>query len=241
MKKFLSCLVLASLVFISKAQNLSLNYGGNDLANGDTVTVYAEGETELVAEGVYGWAIQFQPTINNNSTRPVTAKITVDKLNETSSYVGSICAGQCLEGNESTPFSIAAEGSYTNAYIDFVVPEQAADGLFKVNVFEVDDPTNLTSIYVIVKRPLASIATINQPTLLLYPNPATTSVAVSFANANGATLSICDMKGTQVRTAQLSGNEGSTIVSLEGLATGVYFCIITTAEGNVKTQKLVVK
>ena len=64
---------------------------------------------------------------------------------------------------------------------------------------------------------------------------------VEYINANGATLSICDMKGTQVRTAQLSGNEGSTIVSLEGLATGVYFCIITTAEGNVKTQKLAVR
>ena len=241
MKKFLSCLVLASLVFVSKAQTLSLNYGGNDLANGDTVTVYAEGETELVAEGVYGWGVQFKPTINNSGSRPVTAKITVDKLNETSTYVGSICAGQCLEGNESTPFSISAEGSYTNAYIDFIVPEQAADGLFKVNVFEVTEPTNMTEIFVIVKRPTASIATLNQPSLRLYPNPATTSVAVSFANANGATLSICDMKGTQVRTAQLSGNEGSTIVSLDGLTTGVYFCVITTAEGNVKTQKLVVR
>ncbi len=242
MKKFLICTFLVSFVCFANAQTLSFSYNGSAVGESDTLTVVASGETELVAEGVYGWSIQFRPHLHNNSVRNVTVKVHVDKLSETATYCSSVCAGMCLEGSESAAFEIEGQGVYTNAYVDFVVPEGAEDGLFKVNLSEVDNPENTAAVYVIIKRPQVSISSVdNANAFKMYPNPATSSVSIDLGTSADATVAIYDLQGRQVRSAKTDKGQSAITIPLNDLPSGVYSCGVSIDGEMPVMKKLVVK
>ncbi|MBO7287050.1 MAG: T9SS type A sorting domain-containing protein, partial [Bacteroidales bacterium] len=80
----------------------------------------------------------------------------------------------------------------------------------------------------------------NENDIMIYPNPATTNVEVSYTLPEGktnATLVMTNTLGVNVMTAQLDGNNKTTL-SLEELPSGIYFYTIRCGE-DVKTGKLV--
>lgn len=71
----------------------------------------------------------------------------------------------------------------------------------------------------------------------VYPNPANDFVMIPLEDGQAATATLVDLSGKEIASASVSG---LTTFSLEGVANGVYFLNIATAEG-VSTQKVVVK
>jgi hypothetical protein len=81
----------------------------------------------------------------------------------------------------------------------------------------------------------------NENDIMIYPNPATTNVEVSYTLPEGmtsATLVMTNTLGVNVKTVHLDGNNGKTTLSLEELPSGIYFYTIRCGE-NVKSGKLV--
>ena len=82
----------------------------------------------------------------------------------------------------------------------------------------------------------------NENDIMIYPNPATTNVEVSYTLPEGmtsATLVMTNTLGVNVKTAHLDGDNKTTL-SLEELPSGIYFYTIRCGE-NVKTGKLIKK
>jgi hypothetical protein len=86
-----------------------------------------------------------------------------------------------------------------------------------------------------------NVVEINENDIMIYPNPATTNVEISYTLPEGmtsATLVMTNTLGVNVMTAHLDGDNGKTTLSLEELPSGIYFYTIKCGE-NVKTGKLV--
>ena len=238
MKRVLLSLFLVGFAFFAKSQGISVAYNNDTLNSGDTVTVYTSGEPDTIGGGNSGWEIQFRPVISNLSNRAITAKIDAEKLNETDCYVGSICTSQCVEGYESEPFEIEASGSYTSAYVDFVVPTTASDGLFKVNFYELENTGNRVELFVVTKKSNVGISGTVVPGLKVYPNP--TNGMVRIQCENGSAVSIYDIKGAQVHSVGSVSN-GCADVDMSGLSKGLYVVCVRQADGFVATQKIVLR
>jgi hypothetical protein len=71
----------------------------------------------------------------------------------------------------------------------------------------------------------------------VYPNPASDFVMIPLEDGQAATATLVDLSGKEISSSSVSG---LTNFSLEGVANGVYFLNIATAEG-VSTQKVVVR
>jgi hypothetical protein len=74
--------------------------------------------------------------------------------------------------------------------------------------------------------------------LIIYPNPASESVTVSYAG-NGAEIRVCDLLGKVVK--RLSLNIGKTEIDLGGLNNGVYFILVMENDKPLATKKFVVQ
>ena len=79
----------------------------------------------------------------------------------------------------------------------------------------------------------------NSNELNIYPNPASTSLQVSFSgNIESATLVLTDMLGNTVKQLALNSNQVS--INVADLSEGVYFLSINTTTGRV-TKKIIVQ
>ena len=77
---------------------------------------------------------------------------------------------------------------------------------------------------------------VSNETLALYPNPATTSFGIN--NEGLATVELYSIQGTLVLSKKIMGKEA---VSVSNLSAGEYVVKITTASGEVKSQKLLIQ
>lgn len=75
--------------------------------------------------------------------------------------------------------------------------------------------------------------------LNVYPNPASTSVNVSFEASADATVSLSDLTGSSVASAAASKGLNDISLDVSSLASGLYILSITTADG-VVTRKVTV-
>lgn len=239
MKQILSCLLLAFFAISANAQTFTVTYNGNSVDSGDTVSVTASGQPENMGNGTTGWEVQFSPIMNNGSGRDINAQIVVSKENETESFVSSVCTEMCREGYESFPFTIAANSSYTTAYIDFIIPATATDGLFKVNIIETSSDESLFAFYIITKKPTADIATGDKGELKVYPNPTSGLVCIEHAGAESVT--VYDMKGAQIHHVTTTAEASKTWIDLTEMNRGMYLVSVMQADGTNLVKKLVVK
>ena len=88
------------------------------------------------------------------------------------------------------------------------------------------------------------IASQNISGMKMYPNPASESVNVTFAaeNAENGVISVMNLMGQTVYTANVEVNEGYNMINVpvNNFTSGVYMVTLTTKTG-ISTQKLVVK
>lgn len=73
----------------------------------------------------------------------------------------------------------------------------------------------------------------------MYPNPAQSSVVIELANANGFTISMSDLAGRKVISAE--AQSGSTILPLEGFTPGVYLVEVANENGIRERKQLVIR
>lgn len=232
MKRILFFSLLVSFAFHSNAQSFGITYNGSAVANGDTVTIVSNDEE-----------FQFKPAFTNNSTSDVVARVTTEKLNNSEIEVTSICTDHCVPGNISYPFALPKDSTYSSIYIDFDVPQNSAEGIFKISIYDTVKTSTRSDFYVKIRRGNAGIAQIeHNTTIKLYPNPATESVNVeySISSDNGA-LVIYNLTGVAVYEKALSSRQGKVSIDVSGLPTGVYLYGIRSKDENSPIRKLVIR
>lgn len=113
-----------------------------------------------------------------------------------------------------------------------VLETRDADGLLVVathsnGVFTatIDSPDDLTNVEDLTQSPVQE--------LTVYPNPATANAQVTFTTAKSlnASLTLVDDRGRLVRTlhnGQITQGKNSFTVDRNGLANGLYYCVLTT-------------
>lgn len=233
MKKALLFLSTFLAFALASAQaEFHLTYEDAPLLDGDTITLTASnGSCDF-------W---FNLTIEPFIMIP-TVYSTV-RLNESETYVSTICAGMwCIpnltHSDSFAPSSFALEPNqeYEN-HIEFVVPGGAADALFSFTIYNEDMPENNVKFYVSVINPNAAVTIAEEtPSISLYPNPASNAVNISLGeNECPSTVALCNMAGQQVFTTVLPAGTGSMSLSVADLPKGLYTVTVTC--GNRTTSK----
>lgn len=227
MKKAVFFSLLISLAILTQAQDITFKYNGQTLNNGDTVSLTA-----------YGDEVKFAPTLYNAGMERHVVRIHVTTLNETNIVPASVCAGGlCVSGTVSNHFAIGPHATVSDAYIDFMVPEQPTDGLFMVSVKDTLDGTSYGEVYVkIVIISEIDESQLAENTLRLYPNPASEMVNIE-CPAESTHIALYDMSGKSLRT--MAAAKGVVRMDLSGLSKGVYMVGIYDGQGNARVQKVV--
>lgn len=227
MKKAVFFSLLISLAILTQAQDITFKYLGQTLNNGDTVTLVADGDE-----------VKFAPTLYNAGMERHVVRIHVTTLNETNIVPASVCAGGlCVSGTVSNHFAIGPHATVSDAYIDFMVPEQPTDGLFKVSAIDTLDESNQGEVYVKITSNTEGISGAwAQSEVRMYPNPASEMLSIE-CPAEATHIALYDMSGKSVRT--MAAAEGALHMDLSGLRKGVYMVGIYDGQGNARVQKVV--
>ncbi|MBO4307746.1 MAG: T9SS type A sorting domain-containing protein [Bacteroidales bacterium] len=232
MKRILFFSLLISFTFHLNAQSFGITYNGNAVANGDTVTIVSTEEE-----------FQFRPAFTNNSNSDVVARVTAEKLNNSEIEVSAICTDHCVPGNISYPFALPKDSTYNSIYIDFDLPQNSSEGIFKISIYDTVKTSTRSDFYVKIRRGNAGIAQIDcNSTLRLYPNPATKSVNVEYSiSSDNGTLVIYSLTGVVVREKVLNSRQGNVSINVSDLPAGVYFYGIRSKNWNSPIRKLVIR
>lgn len=241
MKK-LFALFICFFVSITFAQNLILEYNGENVADGDTIvgfTTNLNGETPFFMD------------LTNNTDNRVQLKIYKETLSLVSGAYCSFCLGECYAGDESIfPYEMNPGQSLTH--------ETAGDLAFHLNYnpngtvgtslfrFTIADETNAeitTSFYFSVTASSnVGIQTYNTNTLSAYPNPAKDYVTINYTISNSpAKLVIRNLVGATVFTQNIIPTNTKVKISLSDFKAGVYFYSIEQNNKALLTKKLIVK
>lgn len=235
MKKIVFIAFAMLFSFGMRAQTITVSYNSEPVGTNDTLSLKPEDDE-----------LEFKPFFTNNSMQSIVARIKVEKLNETTTNVWSICTGQlCVAGTQSAPFNIIAGMTYTDAHIDFSVPEDAPMGLFKVTVFDTNSPNNKAEFFVKMynKNALLGICDVaEEASFVAYPNPANGAVNVDYSlKSHSGELRLYNMAGMCVKSVPLTNQEGCVHLDLTGLPTGVYMYGLCDGQRTGGMKKLVVK
>jgi hypothetical protein len=88
------------------------------------------------------------------------------------------------------------------------------------------------------ERPVNTTNNISAQKLVLYPNPASSSVTVSIGSGIIETLSILSLEGKEVMT--LTAGKNSILVNTQSLAKGIYVLSAQTRTGETFIEKLII-
>jgi Secretion system C-terminal sorting domain len=78
-------------------------------------------------------------------------------------------------------------------------------------------------------------------TLIAYPVPATNSCTLSFTcYAPNATLQVIDVMGNQIQSIQLNNTNGTEVIDISSLPTGIYFCLLKHGKEVLAQQRILV-
>lgn len=235
MKKTVFIALAMLFAMSAKAQTFSASYDNEPLGPTDTLSLKAEEED-----------FEFKPHFQNNSSHNIIARIEIETLNETTTRVMSTCTGLlCMSGPASAPFQILANSNYTDTHIDFMVPEDAPMGLFRVHIYDTVNPNNETQFFLKLYNKNATVGisdVAEEASFVAYPNPTSGSVNIDYSLRNEeGEVRVYNMTGACVRSVELSGSEGCVRMDLTGLPAGVYMYGLCDGQRTSGMKKLVVK
>lgn len=75
----------------------------------------------------------------------------------------------------------------------------------------------------------------------IYPNPTSENITVEYNSNTSGSLIIYNLLGEQVQEISLEKNTTKKNISLTHIPSGIYFCVLRTADGKTAQQKLVVE
>jgi hypothetical protein len=238
MRKLIPCLYFLALISLPGiAQNLSLVYNGNPVAN-DEAVVFPGEPSALVIEAHIG-------VINNS----VSALNVMCKKAEISLVPGSVnyfCWDNCYPPNVYVslgPLEIGA-GQTNNAFIGEYQPMNISGQSVVRYVFYVQsnpsDSVCFRALFNAYPTGLEDpeVAAVTR----VYPNPCGPVTTVEYRNSlqGPALLVLRNTLGLTVREIPVPGGAGSVTLNTGDLADGIYFCSLVLNGKNVSVRKIIV-
>jgi len=216
MKKLLFSL---PLIFLAFAANCQIVLQGND-------TVFTNGpatEFEIVAYA----------NVVNNSGAAVSLRWIKLQTNMPNGWSSTVCdVNACYPDNtDSADFVLAARAT-GNIDGHFYPNGVVGNGVLRVRVFEVSNPSNQAIITFIGSTNAASVGNLSKPSLKLYPVPATDFIHVelSILDEEGQ-IEIFNMIGKKMAVYPLCGNKSKIPIAF--LPKGQYIMRIESSKGLV--------
>lgn len=238
MKKTLLFIAVIAFVEMSFAQ-IETRTGLQLINRGDTVV-------SGVASPDYA---QFPLSFTNTSTTDSRSLIVyVDESSTTMASgmtLAGMCAdGECLPGLNSPAFIVGKDSTYNDFHLNISVDENVQAGTFsliKINVIDAENTDDtVNAFYLKAEVNPVSINEALAASISICPNPAGNMVRISF-EGNADRMQLVNMLGSVVRETVVESNAGGHMVSVAGLNSGVYACILISKGKAVASKRLIVK
>lgn len=163
--------------------------------------------------------------------------VTVNPLPQVSA--GSTTTNYCLSDASGNLVGVPTSGTWSGPGVtgSTFTPSAAGAGTHNVIYTYTDNSGCSNSDTLIMTVDLCTdIHEANNSAFTIFPNPANTTITVSWSQPNIKTLTLTDAAGRAVRTYNVTGTQAQ--LSLEGLASGVYFL---SGDGEEKAVQKIIK
>ena len=236
MKKIISLILFMAVVAVY-AQSFEISYNGEPV--GEEFNFYVENandDNELIF------------IITNTSDEPVTISLSRRVVSEVPGSYNIFCfGGGCYDSQNSAENPMTLQPGETSEGSDFhfLYNPCGNEGTTSVNYsFASADYSVSVMVNYIYSTVGISSSDLSVNSLAAYPNPASTSVTVSYDLSglnSDARLVITNLVGSKVAVRSLNGNSGKVNVDLSNLDAGIYFYSIEANGQAISTRKLIVK
>lgn len=236
MKKIISLILFMAVVAVY-AQSFQISYNGEPV--GEEFNFYVENandDNELIF------------IITNTSDEPVTISLSRRVVSEVPGSYNIFCfGGGCYDSQNSAENPMTLQPGETSEGSDFhfLYNPCGNEGTTSVNYsFASADYSVSVMVNYIYSTVGISSSDLFVNSLAAYPNPASTSVTVSYDLSglnSDARLVITNLVGSKVAVRSLNGNSGKVNVDLSNLDAGIYFYSIEANGQAISTRKLIVK
>lgn len=210
MKKVILIIAIVALSLSASAQKFGLIYEEIDYTDGQTIAATLPGD---------GFESVLDLYLKNLTNQPINGRMRIDDVENPDGISLSICIGQCVPGNLSSPFQIDANSTYPGecaVHFTYGLDEEnpATHGLFLINVYDTEHAGDTLKVYVDWKLRTNGIAEVSTSQVMAFPNPSHGQVTIDCL-AEGI-LVVRDVMGRQVLRQPANGP-----VALQ-LAPGLY-------------------
>ena len=225
------------VAFAAYSQTFQITYNGEPVGETlDFIATQGNSDNELVL------------IIQNNSEEVDSIYLSKHVIEEVPGSVNLFCIGDgCYDGNASTTPLVLEPGASSNAgSFHLLYNPGGTEGTTKVRY---NFYTSSYSVPLIINFIYGNTGieetdfSVNN--LTAYPNPATSSVNVSYDlsgfRAGSACLVITNLVGSKVAVHSLNGTSGKVSMDVSNLDAGIYFYSIEADGKIVSTKKLIVK
>ncbi len=232
MKKALFFLLLAATVGMANAQ-FKVWYNTTDEITNDTAVVNVSSPDDDF------W---FMVNLENSNTSDFSGFVKADSTDANIRVVG-MCAGECAVGRISPSITIQGGETYTEFHAQLDIEPGLPVGYTAKIKFIVNDGTDDVAVFwakFVVAS--SSIAEAQQPSVLLYPNPAKDFVTLSLQNAQiSANAKVQIVNGLGAVVKEQPALSEHLRVNVADMPAGVYACRITDGAKIVAVKKLIVR
>ena len=236
MKKIVSIILFLAVAAVY-AQSFEMSYNGTQVGESlDFIVEVANDDNEFVL------------TITNTSTEVDSIYLTKTIIAEVPGSTNLFCIGEeCYTSSASTtPLILQPGESSTSRSFHFLYDPGDIEGTTIVKyVFTSGNYTDSVIVNYIYGSSSIATPDVRVNSLNAYPNPATSSVNVSYDLSNlrtGSTrLVITNLVGSKVAVRPISGTSGKVSIDISNLDSGIYFYSIEADGKIVSTKKLIVK
>lgn len=236
MKKIISLILFMAVVAVY-AQSFQISYNGEPV--GEEFNFYVENandDNELIF------------IITNTSDEPVTISLSRRVVSEVPGSYNIFCfGGGCYDSQNSAENPMTLQPGETSEGSDFhfLYNPCGNEGTTSVNYSFTSAGYSVSVLVNYIYSTVGiSSSDLSVNSLAAYPNPASTSVTVSYDLSglnSDARLVITNLVGSKVAVRSLNGNSGKVNVDLSNLDAGIYFYSIEANGQAISTRKLIVK
>lgn len=234
----IAAFAIAALSLTANAQSITFKYNGQTYDKNAVITVEAPISEDFPLEGIF---------LENTASRDANLRVAclpVDPASAAMEIFGICTAGGvCSSGNFSGEFTVAANSSYTDFSIHYIIPGSLSNGyteryyLVAYNAMS-DGPDTTVNPYTFIDVVVHNVAIVSAqaPSFNLYPNPASSALFLTAPEAQR--VRICNVQGALVLDQPFV--QGRPI-DINGLPAGLYFCTIISDGKMSDAQKLVIR
>jgi hypothetical protein len=238
----LSSLFLFAFVLGAFAQQLQIEYAGQVILSGNTITIPGDpSQPELMAE------LSIKNLSTTDTLMVKARKIVVDTLPGTSNY---FCWAACFPSFVYLSPTVIPifPGTVTNEFSGHYEPKEH-NGITRMCYSFFDERNVNDSVYLYIEYFASGVGINDKPALQNvvisnpYPNPASSRVNFDYqlpANARQAVISVHSLLGSKVKEIMLSGTSGKATFDVNDLKEGIYFYSIVVDNNIIATKRLVV-